>query len=67
MWLLPQYILSGFGEAFNAIGQNEFFYTEFPKTMSSIAASLYGVGSSVPTLVASFILNAVDFVTTCKL
>ncbi|TXG62017.1 hypothetical protein EZV62_013380 [Acer yangbiense] len=44
MWLLPQYILSGFGEAFNAIGQNEFFYTEFPKTMSSIVASLHGVG-----------------------
>ncbi|KAK3212966.1 hypothetical protein Dsin_017672 [Dipteronia sinensis] len=64
IWLLPQYILSGFGEAFNAIGQNEFFYTEFPKTMSSIAASLYRVGSSVSTLVASFILNAVDFVTT---
>ncbi|KAK2661211.1 hypothetical protein Ddye_007744 [Dipteronia dyeriana] len=45
MWLLPQYILSGFGEAFNAIGQNRFFYTEFPKTMSSIATSLYRVGS----------------------
>ncbi|KAK0571505.1 hypothetical protein LWI29_017241 [Acer saccharum] len=64
MWLLPQYILSGFGEAFNAIGQNEFFYAEFPKTMSSIAASLHGVRSSVSTLAACFILNAVDFVTT---
>lgn len=41
MWLIPQYSLHGLGEAnFSMMGQSEFYYSEFPKSMSSIAASL---------------------------
>uniref|UniRef100_A0A6N2NF67 Uncharacterized protein n=2 Tax=Salix viminalis TaxID=40686 RepID=A0A6N2NF67_SALVM len=62
MWLLPHFILSGLAEAFNAIAQNEFFYAELPKTMSSVASTLQGLGLSAASLVSSFIVSAVrDF------
>lgn len=63
MWLVPQYCLSGLAEAFNAIGQTEFYYSEFPKSMSSIASSLFGLGMAVANLLASVILSTVDDVT----
>ncbi|KFK38969.1 hypothetical protein AALP_AA3G183300 [Arabis alpina] len=59
MWLIPQYVLHGLAEALTAIGQTEFFYTEFPKSMSSIAASLFGLGMAVANILASVILNVV--------
>ncbi|KAJ8539614.1 hypothetical protein K7X08_013866 [Anisodus acutangulus] len=43
MWLLPQNSLTGFAEALHAIGQNEFYISEFPRSMSSVAAALLGV------------------------
>ncbi|KAJ6856589.1 hypothetical protein NC651_038287 [Populus alba x Populus x berolinensis] len=62
MWLLPYFVLSGLAEAFNAIGQNEFFYTELPKSMSSVASTLQGLGLSAASLVSSSIVSAVrDF------
>ncbi|KAF9662243.1 hypothetical protein SADUNF_Sadunf18G0032900 [Salix dunnii] len=62
MWLLPYFILSGLSEAFNAIAQNEFFYTELPKSMSSVASTLQGLGLSAASLVSSLIVSAVrDF------
>lgn len=63
MWLIPQYALNGLAEAFNAIGQTEFYYSEFPKSMSSIATCLSGLGMAVANLLASVILNLVDDVT----
>ncbi|TKY48179.1 NRT1/ PTR FAMILY 1.2 [Spatholobus suberectus] len=63
MWLIPHNVLCGIGEAFNAIGQSEFYYSEFPSSMSSIAASLFSLGSAVGNLVASLIVNIVDNVT----
>ncbi|XP_021748508.1 protein NRT1/ PTR FAMILY 1.2-like [Chenopodium quinoa] len=63
-WLVPQNCLSGLAEAFNAIGQNEFYYTEMPKSMSSIATCLFGVGMGVAGLLSSVILNLVNDITT---
>ncbi|KAJ0031690.1 hypothetical protein Pint_12822 [Pistacia integerrima] len=63
MWLLPHYVLAGLALAFNIIGQTQFYYSELPKTMSSIGSSLVGVGMSAASLVSSFIMNAVDDVT----
>ncbi|KAH0852003.1 LOW QUALITY PROTEIN: hypothetical protein HID58_090961, partial [Brassica napus] len=59
MWLVPQYVLHGLAEALTGIGQTEFFYTEFPKSMSSIAAALFGLGMAVANILASVILNVV--------
>ncbi|KAJ4708058.1 Protein NRT1/ PTR FAMILY 1.2 like [Melia azedarach] len=63
MWLIPLEVLSGLATAFNTIGQNEFYYSELPKSMSSIASTLLLAGTSVGNLVASFILNALDDIT----
>lgn len=63
LWLVPQHCLNGVAEAFNAIGQNEFYYSEFPKSMSSIALTLFGLGMSAASLVSTFITSTVDDVT----
>ncbi|XP_047316974.1 protein NRT1/ PTR FAMILY 1.2-like [Impatiens glandulifera] len=63
MWLVPQNILNGIAEALNAVAQNEFFYSELPKSMSSIAASMSGLGLAVGSLLASLILNIVSDIT----
>ncbi|KAL6568167.1 hypothetical protein OROHE_003851 [Orobanche hederae] len=60
LWLVPQNCLSGLSEAFGAIGQTEFYYSEFPRSMSSIASSLFGVGMAVASLLASVVLSTVD-------
>uniref|UniRef100_A0A7N0VGE0 Uncharacterized protein n=2 Tax=Kalanchoe fedtschenkoi TaxID=63787 RepID=A0A7N0VGE0_KALFE len=63
MWLIPQYVLQGVGEAFNVVGQLEFYYSEFPTSMASLAAALYWLGMAVANLLASGILSVVDDVT----
>ncbi|KAL2332358.1 hypothetical protein Fmac_019939 [Flemingia macrophylla] len=63
LWLAPQLCLGGIAEAFNAIGQNEFYYTEFPRSMSSVASSLFGLGMAAGNLVSSFVFSAVEKVT----
>ncbi|KAK1549361.1 hypothetical protein Q3G72_000813 [Acer saccharum] len=62
VWLLPHNIMTGLSEAFFAVAQNEFFYCELPKSMSSIATSIGHVGVSLSNLVASVILSTVDCV-----
>ncbi|PHT68088.1 hypothetical protein T459_27575 [Capsicum annuum] len=44
MWLVPQYALLGVAEAAHGVGQIEFFYSLFPKSMSSIASAMYTIG-----------------------
>nr|XP_043614795.1 protein NRT1/ PTR FAMILY 1.2-like [Erigeron canadensis] len=63
MWLVPQYCLHGLAEAFSAIGQNEFYYSEFPKSMASIAASLFLLGMAFANLLASLILSTIQKIT----
>ncbi|XP_058766016.1 protein NRT1/ PTR FAMILY 1.1-like isoform X1 [Vicia villosa] len=63
MWLAPQLCLAGIAEAFNLIGQNEFYYTEFPRTMSSVAVSLPGLGMAAGNLVSSFVFSTIENVT----
>ncbi|PKA60982.1 putative peptide/nitrate transporter [Apostasia shenzhenica] len=41
LWLVPQLMLSGLAEAFNTIGQMQFYYKEFPEHMRSVAGSLF--------------------------
>ncbi|KAK6140856.1 hypothetical protein DH2020_025388 [Rehmannia glutinosa] len=60
LWLVPQYCLTGFAEASNSIAQIEFYFTEFPRSMSSLASTLQDIGMSLANFVASLILNSVD-------
>ncbi|XP_027083065.2 protein NRT1/ PTR FAMILY 1.2 isoform X1 [Coffea arabica] len=60
LWLLPQLYLIGFAEALSAVAQNEFYYSEFPLSMKSIASTLFLLEMSVANLVASFLMNIID-------
>lgn len=60
MWLVPQHCLAGLAEAFNAIGQIEFYYSQFPKSMASIGVALFALGMAVGNLVGSLIVGVVD-------
>ncbi|KAJ9702323.1 hypothetical protein PVL29_004185 [Vitis rotundifolia] len=64
LWLLPQYALLGLAEAFNGIGQNEFYYSQFPKSMSSLAGALFTLGLALSGLAGSLLVNVVNSVTT---
>ncbi|KAH0707827.1 hypothetical protein KY289_012903 [Solanum tuberosum] len=63
MWLVPQHCLTGLAEAFNAIGQIEFYYSQFPKSMASIGVALFSLGMGFGNLVGSLIVEIVDHVT----
>ncbi|KAL6580229.1 hypothetical protein OROMI_008253 [Orobanche minor] len=59
MWLVPQLALGGLAEAFNAIGQLEFFYKQFPENMRSIAGAFFFCGSAVSSYMYSFLISLV--------
>ncbi|XP_071718895.1 protein NRT1/ PTR FAMILY 1.2-like isoform X2 [Rutidosis leptorrhynchoides] len=63
MWLVPQYSLCGLAEAFNAVGQLEFYYSELPKSMSSLPMALFMVSNAISGLVSSLLINVVNSVT----
>ncbi|KAJ9559177.1 hypothetical protein OSB04_013791 [Centaurea solstitialis] len=63
MWLVPQYALLGVAEGFNAIGQLEFFYSELPRSMSSVAMAVNGVSNAFSGLLGGVLINVVDSVT----
>nr|XP_043609104.1 protein NRT1/ PTR FAMILY 1.2-like [Erigeron canadensis]XP_043609105.1 protein NRT1/ PTR FAMILY 1.2-like [Erigeron canadensis]XP_043609106.1 protein NRT1/ PTR FAMILY 1.2-like [Erigeron canadensis] len=63
MWLVLQYALYGLAEAFNAIGQIEFYYSEIPQSMSSIVMALFILSNAISGLVGSFLINVVDSIT----
>ncbi|KAF8408043.1 hypothetical protein HHK36_007183 [Tetracentron sinense] len=60
MWLAPQLILMGFAEAFNIIGQIEFFYKQFPEHMRSIANSLFFCTMGGASYLSSLVVTIVD-------
>ncbi|XP_074333953.1 protein NRT1/ PTR FAMILY 1.2-like isoform X1 [Apium graveolens] len=63
LWLILPFCLIGIGEAVNSVGQYEFFYSEFPKSMSSIASTLRDLSSSIGGLVSTSMVNVIDQVT----
>lgn len=59
LWLAPQLILMGLCEAFNIVGQIEFFNREFPENMLSVANSLFSVTMAGSNYVSLIIVNVV--------
>ncbi|KAK1367779.1 Proton-dependent oligopeptide transporter family [Heracleum sosnowskyi] len=66
LWIILPYCLIGIAETMNSVGQYEFFYSEFPKSMSSIASTLRDLSLSAGSLVAAYILNIIDQVSRRK-
>ncbi|XP_039047699.1 protein NRT1/ PTR FAMILY 2.13-like [Hibiscus syriacus] len=62
-WLSPQLVLMGFCEAFNILGQIEFFNKQFPEHMRSIANSLLFCSLGGSSYLSSLVVNIVHHVT----
>nr|GMD42690.1 protein NRT1/ PTR FAMILY 1.2-like [Ipomoea batatas] len=60
LWLVPNNLLAGFAEGLSAVAQNEFYISEFPKSMSSIASSLFLLGMGFASLLASVVMNTIN-------
>ncbi|KAL3498458.1 hypothetical protein ACH5RR_041190 [Cinchona calisaya] len=63
MWLVPQTVFMGLAEALNTVGQIQFFYMMFPKSMSSIAIAMYTFGMALANLFGSLLVNVVNSLT----
>ncbi|KAF3333016.1 protein NRT1/ PTR FAMILY 2.11-like protein [Carex littledalei] len=63
LWLLPQLILFGLSEAFTIIGQNEFYYQQFPENMRSIAGAMLFLGMSISCYASGVLVTIVHKVT----
>lgn len=59
LWLAPQLMLMGFAEAFNIIGQIEFYNKEFPENMSSLANSLFSCTMAGASYLSAALVNIV--------
>lgn len=66
MWLVPQLALGGLAEAFNAIGQIEFYYKQFPENMRSIAGAFFFCGNAVSNYAYSLLISLVHHMTDGK-
>ncbi|GLT38469.1 hypothetical protein SLA2020_127170 [Shorea laevis] len=62
-WLLPQYVLIGVADVFNAIGLLEFFYDQSPEEMRSLGTTFFTSGIGVGNFLNSFLVTMVDKIT----
>ncbi|XP_028782298.1 protein NRT1/ PTR FAMILY 5.1-like [Neltuma alba] len=62
-WLLPQYVLIGIADVFNAIGLLEFFYDQSPDDMQSLGTTFFTSGIGVGNFLNSFLVTMVDKIT----
>ncbi|XP_026400812.1 protein NRT1/ PTR FAMILY 2.11-like isoform X1 [Papaver somniferum] len=58
-WLILQLSINGLSEAFNHIGQLEFYYNQFPENMRSVAVSFFFLGFAVGSYISSFMVSIV--------
>ncbi|RDY06495.1 Protein NRT1/ PTR FAMILY 2.13 [Mucuna pruriens] len=63
LWLAPQLILMGLCEAFNIIGQIEFYNRQFPEHMKSIANALFSCSFAGSSYVSSILVTTVHHAT----
>ncbi|KAI5076458.1 hypothetical protein GOP47_0008523 [Adiantum capillus-veneris] len=59
-WLVPQLCLMGVGEAFNGVGQAEFFYDQVPESMRSTTGSINSCISGVGVYISAIVLTTVQ-------
>ena len=62
-WLVPQYVLSGVGDALTMVGFQEFFYDQAPNELRSVGIALYLSIFGLGSFLSSFLISAIDKVT----
>ncbi|CAN1346932.1 Protein NRT1/ PTR FAMILY 1.2 [Linum perenne] len=60
LWLLPSLGMLGIANSLNAIEQISFYYSQLPKSMSSIAISIFTLGAANGSLLSSVLIDVVD-------
>ncbi|KAI0501581.1 hypothetical protein KFK09_016526 [Dendrobium nobile] len=60
LWLVPQLMLSGLAEAFNTIGQMQFYYNEFPEHMRSVAGCLFFCNVALSNYLSGFLVTIIN-------
>lgn len=65
-WLVPQYVLFGLADVFNQVGMQEFFYDQVPTELRSVGLSLYFGALGIGNFLSSFLISAIEKVTSQK-
>ncbi|KAI9115326.1 hypothetical protein K1719_013645 [Acacia pycnantha] len=59
-WLLPQYILIGFVDAFSIVGLQHLCYDQMPEAMRSLGAAFYISNAGVANFMSSALISIVE-------
>ncbi|GLJ43898.1 hypothetical protein SUGI_0915060 [Cryptomeria japonica] len=59
LWLVPQLVIMGLGDAFQNVGKIDLFYAEFPETMRSTATALVAAGVAVGSYLSSLLISVI--------
>ena len=59
MWLLPQLVLVGFGEAFHFPGQLQFCYQEFPASLRTTATAMVAMIIAIAFYLSTALIDLV--------
>nr|XP_043616333.1 protein NRT1/ PTR FAMILY 2.8 [Erigeron canadensis] len=62
-WLIPQFMLSGLTEAFNSVAIMEFFTTQMPENMRTVASAIFFITLSISSYLSSLIVNIIHKLT----
>ncbi|KAL6605866.1 hypothetical protein ACP70R_041519 [Stipagrostis hirtigluma subsp. patula] len=62
-WLLPQYVLLGVSDVFTVVGMQEFFYSQVPAAMRTIAFALYLSVFGFGSFLGAFLITALEMAT----
>ncbi|XP_071712519.1 protein NRT1/ PTR FAMILY 2.8 [Rutidosis leptorrhynchoides] len=62
-WLVPQLVFSGLVEAFDSVAIMEFFTTQMPENMRTVAGAIFFITLSISSYLSSLIVNLIHKLT----
>jgi len=59
-WLVPQYTIHGFADAFTSVGHMEFLYDQSPESMRTTAIALFSLAGSIGNYMGTALVTVVS-------